>query len=1023
MKISKKLLSLILALLVLIGTVSVVAVGTSTVSAATGDVFYFEKPADWGDDIYVYWWSGAGAPSWPGVKMTKESDTVYSFTATSDFTNFNINDGGEGNTPTPHQTVDLKFPQSGKLGVVGASAGKNGFGNECWNLTWTDLNGIGVSVFASVEDCEFVDSLEVVLKVVEASKGTYSINGSKEVEFLNGEKIIIGADGKAGDSFVLTLKAGEGTDAVSKTYTYTKTDSPVGASIVYFDNSKFNWADVYCYAYGAKENGEWPGQKMSYDSKSGLYYLTFGKAYTSESIIFNDGIDGDVEGSEQYPEAGGLDLKVGQCKLLSADLHWVDYGKPDSKPYGFAYISDGAKFNADALNVDIDLKNATKGSYSVDGGAEFEYTERTTIAVGQGKIGNSEVTLTLRAVNDDGVTTETVYKYYKSFTPSKTTFRSPSDGSTTAAVGGNYSTNPNMQLGKYSNSITVDGDVSDWDSSMIIAQGVANDDPRVYMPSAMHEQPWDDYALYCAWDDDNLYFMWEMVNTTYIVSPGDNFAASKEANPWRNSIPMYIALSIDPEKHATGKAIGTTKTGATYTNPFVWGCDNGVAKDGGVGFTTNIDTLIAFDSNNSNGGASIFKADTLDTDGTYLFNYDTRIPIGVKSFEAQDNQNGFKIKHSNDTKSETLYGVNGAKGTRTLGDNYDMNSNWVDFFDIGYKKEYGFIYEVAIPLSNLGIDRSYIETEGIGAMQILTYGTSGMDSLPFDPSMLDAANVEYSYDPSTSHEKEDVDNITVPLARIGALLKDTVITEAPLELNFGTDKSSAQCVDTELNLKAEVYGTDESYKVVFSVDGKELASNGETARWTPTKIGTYKLSAKVTTASGKTVEKSLDFAVGEVVEVIIPPETEPTEPITPVNPTVPVKPSTPADSTDPSEATSSTEASGVETTVDPSEGASDATTTGGADASGTTSETGEGTAPSKPVTDGILGDADNNGKINIKDATLIQKHAAMILEIPQGQIKLADVNSDEKLNVRDATAIQKFIANMKIDYPIGKPVA
>ena len=50
-------------------------------------------------------------------------------------------------------------------------------------------------------------------------------------------------------------------------------------------------------------------------------------------------------------------------------------------------------------------------------------------------------------------------------------------------------------------------------------------------------------------------------------------------------------------------------------------------------------------------------------------------------------------------------------------------------------------------------------------MQILTYGTSGMDTLPHDPSMLDQANLEYSYDPSTSHEKEDIDNITVPLAR------------------------------------------------------------------------------------------------------------------------------------------------------------------------------------------------------------------------------------------------------------------
>ena len=89
----------------------------------------------------------------------------------------------------------------------------------------------------------------------------------------------------------------------------------------------------------------------------------------------------------------------------------------------------------------------------------------------------------------------------------------------------------------------------------------------------MHEQPWDAYALYAAWDNDNLYFMWEMANTTYIISPSDNFAASNEARPWRNSIPMYLALSIDPTKQATGKAVGPL----TFTFTFVcsarqWAC-------------------------------------------------------------------------------------------------------------------------------------------------------------------------------------------------------------------------------------------------------------------------------------------------------------------------------------------------------------------------------------------------------------------------------------------------------------------
>lgn len=429
-------------------------------------------------------------------------------------------------------------------------------------------------------------------------------------------------------------------------------------SEVYFDNSQYNWENVYAYAYGTKVNAEWPGQLMT-KGEDGLYKLSFSSAYKSEKVIFNNGLE-KGEGKEQYPEAAGLALNAGECKMLTADKQWIDYGKPDDHAYGYALVANNTAFSSESINVKLALKNADKGSYSIDGSAKTEFKNGDSVKIGEGKIGNSQITLTLYAKGSDGVETEQVYTYKKTFTASKTTFSAKSDGHITEAEGGYYGTNPEMQLGKYK-TITVDGKLDDWDSSMIIAQGAANDDPRVYMPSAMHEQPWDGYALYSAWDDDNLYFLIEMANTTYIISPEDNFAASNEARPWRNSIPMYLALSVDPAKQATGKAVGTNKDGSLYTNPFVWGCTNGVAKDGGTSFTTHVDTLIAFDSNNSNGGASIFKADTQDTDGTYLFNYDTRIPIGVRNFQAQDNQNGFKIKYANGTKSTSLYGINAPK--------------------------------------------------------------------------------------------------------------------------------------------------------------------------------------------------------------------------------------------------------------------------------------------------------------------------------------------------------------------------
>ena len=55
--------------------------------------------------------------------------------------------------------------------------------------------------------------------------------------------------------------------------------------------------------------------------------------------------------------------------------------------------------------------------------------------------------------------------------------------------------------------ISVDGDLSDWDSSMLIAQGTANDDPRVYRPNSMYEVGVDLYALYGAYDDNNVYLI------------------------------------------------------------------------------------------------------------------------------------------------------------------------------------------------------------------------------------------------------------------------------------------------------------------------------------------------------------------------------------------------------------------------------------------------------------------------------------------------------------------------------------
>ncbi len=70
----------------------------------------------------------------------------------------------------------------------------------------------------------------------------------------------------------------------------------------------------------------------------------------------------------------------------------------------------------------------------------------------------------------------------------------------------------------------------------------------------------------------------------------------------------------------------------------------------------------------------------------------------------------------------------------------------------------------------------------------------------------------------------------------------------------------------------------------------------------------------------------------------------------------------------------------------------------------------------------FLGDANEDGKVNVKDATQIQKHVAGLLTLTDKGEKLADADGSTKVNVKDATAIQKWLAGIEIGSPIGQPV-
>lgn len=70
----------------------------------------------------------------------------------------------------------------------------------------------------------------------------------------------------------------------------------------------------------------------------------------------------------------------------------------------------------------------------------------------------------------------------------------------------------------------------------------------------------------------------------------------------------------------------------------------------------------------------------------------------------------------------------------------------------------------------------------------------------------------------------------------------------------------------------------------------------------------------------------------------------------------------------------------------------------------------------------LAGDVNEDSKVNVRDATAIQKHLANIITLSSIGVALADANGDGKLSIKDATEVQKFIAGLTFSDVIGEEI-
>lgn len=709
------------------------------------------------------------------------------------------------------------------------------------------------------------DSLDVELRAKNVTGASYETSEGAEGSYEDGDVITVGSTLDVGESVTVTVSAQGSEGEISRETVFTKVDR----NVAYIDLPS-GWDEPYAYVYSEAggENAAWPGVKMekvtgeAAEGFTNLYSYEVPDDIEDPLVIFFGG-----DNTRRYPAdmEDGLPLTG---RMVYDDGQWKDMPwtkpEPEDGPEVTSSVKDGTTFDDESMKVTLSLENAESGTYSLDGGPEQKFTGETTVTVGTGKIADRDITLETTAT-DGETTTEKTFTFHKEFNAEKnggyleygtgtaakaakasTQAVPAAANATSAALGGKYATNPNGQAGREA---TITG-ASDFTADMLIAQGVANDDPRSFRGT--HEGPvYDEYALYGAWDDENVYIGWQYTNVTDVIDPAQGYPISDNGKPYNGDIPQMLLLNL---------GTGNKATGLVGTGEYLWGHP--------INYETVIDTAICFSSKPGVGTPALFMA---DEDGT--FSYETCVGLedaGI-SYKYED---GFFC-------GDTLTGIkmNGYEGyvpSMLL----DDSSNWVDFLDMGHSTSQDTFYTMTIPMDALGITKDQLEENGIGVMHVSTFGAGGIGCTPMDMTMLDAATEPYSKDASTSAEKEDTDIITVPLAQLGSAEPapdpgpgpDPEPAEGTLSVNFGADRSSPQSDETDLTLEAEAEGGEGDLSYQFLVDGKEIQDSDKTTAAWDTVGGDHTISVVVTDEEGHQVTVEKDYSIsGEIPD----PDPEP----------------------------------------------------------------------------------------------------------------------------------------------------
>ena len=544
------------------------------------------------------------------------------------------------------------------------------------------------------------------------------------------------------------------------------------------------------------------------------------------------GLASSLDDGTYTDEVNGGKLVVQGGKIVSGTAKGgsvsVFYAKGQAEPSVYA-DSASAEFSSESVKVTLHAQYADNLKYTTTEGKSGSFKDGESISVGSTLAENETVTVKVTGTaTKDGTKVKKGDQLSGSVTLKKVPVQDQHLASQygTNKVGNGVKKTINFTAGKGAS-------LSDWDSSMLIAQGAANDDPRVYRPNSMYEVPIDLYALYGAYDDDNLYLMWEMTNVQDVVDRGDDYPLS-QGHLWQTqNLPFHIAIDTKDDSTRVGNNGGLKTGGSLWASNITWGGKQ------------NVNKVVTISTNGSN-GPWVYQGDSDGLDSNAEYGPAANAKTNTK-------KSGIKFGYGNGILSDKVIGIDGGWGDsngRVVGDmtaENESKTKWVNFNDKGHDSAgMDDHYEIAIPLDELGTTADHIAANGIGIELAATFGLSAMDSLPYDLAMNDNADLpDTTSQVNNSFEKSDEDMFTVTMANIGGHDEPNPTTSIKIDQSDYTVDLSNGVTTKQLTATTNPKGN----SVSWSSSDKDVATVNSKGVVTPVKAGTAKITAK---SGGKT---------------------------------------------------------------------------------------------------------------------------------------------------------------------------